>query len=224
MNQPLHPSRRAMLGLMTLGLALPALQGCFGVVVAGATVGVLAASDRRSLGVQTDDEAIELKAANRLSPDISKRSHINMTSYNRQVLLTGEVPDEATRARVADEIGRIENVQGVWNELAIAGNSSFGNRSNDTYITSKVKARFIDANQFAANRVKVVTEASVVFLLGIVTDREAKAAIQVARSTEGVRKVVNLLQIISDTEARRIDSNIANSASSTATSSSSNSQ
>lgn len=220
MNQPLHPSRRAMLGLMTLGLALPALQGCFGVAVAGATVGVLAASDRRSLGVQTDDEAIELKAANRLSPDISKRAHINMTSYNRRVLLTGEVPDEATRARVADEVGRIENVQGIWNELAIAGNSSFGNRSNDTYITSKVKARFIDANQFAANRVKVVTEASVVFLLGIVTDREAKAAIQVARSTEGVRKVVNLLQIISDTEARRIDSNISNSASSTATSNS----
>jgi len=135
------------------------------------------------------------------------------------VLITGEVPDEATKAKVAEEVSRIENVQGVWNELVVAGNSSLGARSNDAYITSKVKARFIDANQFAANHVKVVTEAGNVFLLGIVTDREAKAAIQVARNTEGVQKVINVMQIISDEEARRIDASLANSASSTATSS-----
>ncbi|MCX8145981.1 MAG: BON domain-containing protein [Azovibrio sp.] len=219
MNHSPLPHRRALLGLLGLGLTLPALQGCFGVAVAGATVGVLAAADRRSLGVQTDDEAIELKATSRLSKDIRDRAHVNFTSYNRRVLLTGEVPDEATKARVADEVSRIENVQGVWNELVVAGNSSLSSRSNDAYITSKVKARFIDANQFAANHVKVVTEAGTVFLLGIVTEREAQAAVQVARTTAGVRKVVNVMQIVSDAEARRIDASIANSASSTATSS-----
>lgn len=214
-----HPRRRALLGLATLGLSLPALQGCFGVAVAGATMGMLAAADRRSIGVQTDDEAIELKASNRLSPDIRDRSHINFTSYNRRLLLTGEVPDDATRTRVAEEVSRVENVQGVWNELVVAGNSSLTSRSNDTYITSKVKARFIDANQFAANHVKVVTEAGRVYLLGIVSEREAQAAIQVARNTEGVKRVVNVMQIISEAEVRRIDASIANSASSTAQSS-----
>ena len=218
--KPNHlPTRRSLLGLMSLGLALPALQGCFGVAVAGATVGVLAATDRRSVGVQTDDEAIELKAVGRLSKEIRDRTHINFTSYTRRVLLTGEVPDEATKAQVADEVSRIENVQGVWNELVVAGNSSLSARSNDAYITSKVKARFIDSNRFAVNHVKVVTEAGAVFLLGIVTDREAQAAIQVARNTAGVRKVINVMQIISDAEARRIDASLANSASSTATTS-----
>ena len=220
MNTQHPPRRRALLGLMSLGLALPALQGCFGVAVAGATVGVLAATDRRSLGVQTDDEGIELKASSRISKEIQGRVHINFTSYNRRVLLTGEVPDEAIKTQIAEETSRIENVQGVWNELVVAGNSSLSARSNDAYITSKVKARFIDSNQFAANHVKVVTEAGNVFLLGIVTDREAKAAIQVARNTAGVRKVVNVMQIVSDAEARRIDASLANSASSTATSSS----
>lgn len=223
MSAMLHSRRRALLGLVSLGLSLPALQGCFGVAVAGATVGMLAAADRRSIGVQTDDEAIELKASNRLSPDIRERSHINFTSYNRRLLITGEVPDEATRSRAADEVSRVENVQGVWNELVVAANSSLTARSNDTYITSKVKARFIDANQFAVNHVKVVTEAGSVYLLGIVTEREAQAAIQVARNTEGVKRVINVMQIISDAEARRIDASIANSASSTAQSRSSSS-
>ena len=221
MNQPLLPGRRSWLALATLSLALPALQGCFGVAVAGATVGALAVSDRRSIGVQTDDEAIELKAANRLSKEIRDRSHVNFTSYNRRVLLTGEVPDEATKARVAEETSRIENVQGVWNELVVGANSSLSTRSNDAYVTSKVKARFIDANQFGAHHVKVVTEAGTVFLLGIVSEREAKAAVQVARTTSGVRRVVNVMQVINDAEVRRIDASIANSASSTATSSSS---
>ncbi len=221
MTPPLLPGRRSWLALATLGLALPALQGCFGVAVAGATVGALAVSDRRSIGVQTDDEAIELKAANRLSKEIRDRSHVNFTSYNRRVLLTGEVPDEATKARVAEETSRIENVQGVWNELVVGANSSLSTRSNDAYVTSKVKARFIDANQFGAHHVKVVTEAGTVFLLGIVSEREAKAAVQVARTTSGVRRVVNVMQVINDAEVRRIDASIANSASSTATSSSS---
>jgi osmotically-inducible protein OsmY len=207
--------RRAFLGFAAMTLALPALQGCFGLVVAGATASVLAVTDRRSIGVQADDESIELKAFNRLSQSIKDKSHINFTGYNRRVLITGEVPDEATRARVSDEISRIENVQGVWNELVVAGNSTMVARSNDSYITSKVKARFVDMDKFSANHVKVVTEANTVFLLGIVNDREAGAAVQIARTTAGVRKVVNVMQIASDAEIRRIDASLANSASST---------
>ncbi|MDR2164719.1 MAG: BON domain-containing protein [Zoogloeaceae bacterium] len=207
--------RRAALGLVVAGLALPALQGCFGLFLGGATVGVLAIADRRSIGVQTDDETIELKAVARLSKDIKDKSHINFTSYNRRILLTGEVPDAATKARVTEEIKRIENVETVWNELVMAGNSSITSRTNDSYLTSKVKARFVDADQFSANHVKVVTEAGTVFLLGIVNNREAGAAIQIARTTQGVRKVVNIMQIGTDDEIRRIDASIANSATST---------
>jgi len=204
--------RRALIGLVTLGAAMPALQGCFGLALGGVTTGVLAVVDRRSIGVQTDDQSIELKASARLSKDLKEKSHINFTSYNRRVLLSGEVPDETTKARVQEEVRRIENVERVWNELTIAGNSTLTSRSSDSYVTSKVKARFIDANQFHANHVKVVTEAGVVFLLGIVNQREADAAIQVARTTQGVRKVINVMQIGTDEEIRRIDDSIANSA------------
>jgi osmotically-inducible protein OsmY len=216
MKHPHDSRRRAFLGLGLAGASLLALQGCFGLALVGATTGALAVSDRRSIGVQTDDEAIELKAVGRLSQSIKDKSHINFTSYNRRVLITGEVPDEATKARVADEVRRIENVQGFWNELVVAGNSTAAARANDTYVTSKVKARFVDADQFSAHHVKVVTEASTVFLLGIVNAREARAAVQVARTTAGVRRVVNVTQVASDEEIRRIDSSIANSASSTA--------
>ncbi|MDR3323328.1 MAG: BON domain-containing protein [Zoogloeaceae bacterium] len=214
-KSPAYPRRRAFLGLAAAGLTLPALQGCFGLALTGATMGVLAAVDRRSIGVQTDDEAIELKASARLSKDIKDKSHLNFTSYNRRVLITGEVPDAAFKSRVAEEVMRIENVQGVWNELVIAGNSSLASRTGDSYVTSKVKARFVDANQFTVSHVKVVTEAGAVFLLGIVNEKEAQAAIQVTRTTDGVRKVINLLQIASDAEIRRIEASLANSATST---------
>jgi osmotically-inducible protein OsmY len=216
MKHPYHPGRRAFLGLALAATILPALQGCFGLALVGATTGALAVSDRRSIGVQTDDEAIELKATGRLSQAIKDKSHINFTSYNRRVLITGEVPNEATKAKVADEVRRIENVQGIWNELTIAGSSTAVARTNDTYVTSKVKARFVDADQFSAHHVKVVTEAGTVFLLGIVNQREADAAIQIARTTSGVRRVINVMQITSGEEIRRIDSNIGNSATSNA--------
>jgi osmotically-inducible protein OsmY len=207
--------RRAFLGFAAAaaGLAL-SLQGCFGVLLGGATVGILAVADRRSIGAQADDEAIELKAFSRVSKPLADKSHLNFTSYNRRLLITGEVPDEATKLRVAEEVGRIENVQGLLNELVVSGNSSMASRSNDAYVTSKVKARFIEANQFAANHVKVVTEAGTVFLLGIVSKREALAAINIARTTDGVRKVVTVLQIPEDSEIQRIDASFANSATS----------
>ncbi|MDR2638080.1 MAG: BON domain-containing protein [Zoogloeaceae bacterium] len=206
---------RLVLIFTLLCAVLPVLQGCFGAALVGTTVGVLAVADRRSIGVQADDTAIELKVSGRLGKEISDVSHINVTSYNRRVLLTGEVPNETVRMRVAEEVARIENVQSVWNELVVAGNSSFASRSNDSYISSKVKARFIDANEFSAHHVKVVTEAGVVFLLGIVSKREADAAVQVARTTAGVRKVARFTLLVeSDEEIRRIDASLTNAASS----------
>ncbi|MDR1648054.1 MAG: BON domain-containing protein [Zoogloeaceae bacterium] len=216
MTHPLpSPSRRFFFAATAAAVTLPLLSGCFGLALTGATVGVLAVTDRRSLGVQTDDETIELKASARLSKDIKDKSHVNFTSYNRRVLLTGEVPDDATKTRVAEETRRVENVEAVWNELSVSGVSSLASRSNDTYVTAKMKGRFVDANTFSAHHVKVVTEAGIAYLLGIVNQREADAAIHVARTTQGVRKVVSVMQIGTDAEIRRIDASIANSADST---------
>jgi osmotically-inducible protein OsmY len=215
----MHPSKTLRRACLVLALAatLPVLQGCFGIALVGATTGALAVSDRRSIGAQTDDQAIELKASSRLTQSLKDVSHLNFTSYNRRVLLTGEVPNESVKAQVAEEVGRIENVQGIYNELVISGNSSLASRSSDSYVTSKVKARFIDADEFSANHVKVVTEAGTVFLLGIVNQREANAAVQVARTTSGVQKVVNVLKVESDAEIKRIENTLANSATSNTT-------
>jgi len=212
MKFSLRASVRPILLCLMLGLALPSLSGCFGVALVGAATGVKAITDRRSIGTQADDTAIELKAGNYLSQEVKESSNINLTSYNRRVLLTGEVPSEAIKTQVGNEIARIENVLNVWNELAVAGKSTLASRTNDSYITSKVKARFIDDNEVSAHHVKVITENGVVFLLGIVSRSEADAAIRVARTTSGVRKVVSVLTVESDEEIRRIESSLSNSA------------
>lgn len=188
-----------------LAVLLPALQGCFPLVAGGVAVGVLAATDRRTVGIQAEDEAIEWKIIDRAGTKFGNRVHINATSYNRKVLLTGEVPDEQTRAEIGEIASRVDNVNGIYNELQVGGNSSISARTTDSYITSVVKTRFVDAGRFAPNHVKVVTEAQVVFLLGIVNENEAKAAIQVARTTAKVNKVVNMLEIVSEAETRRLD-------------------
>ncbi len=197
--------KRLLLTLILGATALPALQGCFPVVATGVGSGVLAALDRRSLGTQTEDETIEWKASARLRENFGEKVHVNFTSFNRKVLLTGEAPSAEMKAEVERLTAAIPNVQGVYNEIAIGGASSFSARSNDAFVTSKVKARFVDANRFSANHVKVVTEAGAVFLLGLVTQREADAAIDVARTTAGVRKVVNVMEIISEAKARELD-------------------
>lgn len=194
-------NRRILILLATL---VPLLSGCFGAVAVGTGVGVLAYADRRTTETQVTDEGIELRAANRISEKFGSNTHVNVTSYNRTVLLTGEVPDAATKAEVEKIVAAVPNVKAISNELAIAGASSLASRSNDTYLTSKVKARFIDANQFAANHVKVVTEAGVVYLMGLVTQKEANAAVEIARTTGGVQKVVRVFEIISEAEAQRL--------------------
>lgn len=177
--------------------ALLALQGCAPAVVAtGAGVVALSANDRRTTGVQVEDQTIELKASNAISSKLGDQVHVNVTSFNRNVLLTGEAPNEALRAEVAKIATSVENVRLVTNEVAVAGISSFGSRSNDTYITSKVKARFVDGGDFSPDHVKVVTENGIVYLMGLVTRAEAEQATEITRTTGGVRKVVKVFEYI----------------------------
>jgi osmotically-inducible protein OsmY len=194
-----------IVGLLLSAALLPMLQGCFPVVAAGVTSGVLSSLDRRTVGAQTEDETIEWKASSRVREKVGEKAHVNYTSYDRKVLLTGEAPSAEIKAEIARIVSGIPNVLGVYNELAVSGLTSFSARSNDTYITSKVKGRFIDANKFNIVHVKVVTEASVVYLLGIVTQREVDAAVELARTTSGVTRVVNLMEVISEAKAKELD-------------------
>jgi osmotically-inducible protein OsmY len=189
--------------LILLAALVPVLSGCFGAAAVGVGAGALSFADRRTTEVQVTDEGIELRSGNRISEKYGSNTHVNVTSYNRTVLLTGEVPDAAAKANIEKIVAEVPNVKAISNELQIAGASTLTARSNDTYITSKVKARFIDANQFAANHVKVVTEAGVVFLMGLVTQKEANAAVETARTTGGVQKVVRVFETISDADANK---------------------
>jgi|694.fasta_scaffold13746_8 osmotically-inducible protein OsmY len=191
--------------LAALALCAPLLAGCFGTAAVGVGTGVLMLTDRRNPETFVSDEGMEIRAANRITEKYGDKVHVNVTSYNRMVLLTGEVPNEAAKADVEKLASGVPNVKSISNELAIAGPSSFGGRSNDSYITSKVKARFVDANKFSPNHVKVVTEAGVVFLLGMVTQAEANAAVEIARTTGGVQKVVRVFEIITPEQAKALD-------------------
>lgn len=189
--------------LILLAALVPVLSGCFGAAAVGVGAGALVFADRRSTETQVTDEGIELRAGNRISEKYGSNTHVNITSYNRTVLLTGEVPNAATKADVEKIVSEVPNVKAISNELQIAAASTLTARSNDTYITSKVKARFVDANSFAANHVKVVTEAGVVYLMGMVSQKEANAAVEIARTTGGVQKVVRVFEIISDADAAK---------------------
>lgn len=186
---------RLLLVLM-LGLSVPALQGCFPVVAGGAATGALMATDRRTSGIYIEDQAIELKVQNRLGEQLKDRIHANTTSFNLNVLLTGEAFNEATRNEAEAIAKSVPNVRHIYNELAIAPTSSFTARSEDSLITTKVKARMIDANKFQANHVKVITEAGVVYLMGMVNRQEAEDAVEIARTTSGVTKVVKLFEYL----------------------------
>ncbi|MDP1653035.1 MAG: BON domain-containing protein [Rhodocyclaceae bacterium] len=189
--------------LILLAALVPVLSGCFGAAAVGVGAGVLVFADRRQAETIVSDEGIEIRAGNRIAEKFGGNTHVNVTSYNRTVLLTGEVPDAAAKTAIEKIVSEVPNVKAVSNELQVAGASTLTARSNDTYITSKVKARFIDANKFSANHVKVVTEAGVVYLMGLVTQAEATAAVEVARTTGGVQKVVRVFEIISDAEAHK---------------------
>jgi len=180
----------AVIGASTL------LSGCVGLVVAGVAGTALVATDRRSVGAQADDEAIELKIGNNIGTGYGDRVHVNVTSYNGIVLLTGEVPTPELVTTITQIARTTAKVRTVHNELTVGPVSSVGSRTNDSYITSKVKARFVEANKFAPNHVKVVTERQVVYLMGLVRHDEADTAAQIAATTSGVVRVVKLFEYI----------------------------
>lgn len=182
--------------LFALAALLPSLQGCVP-VVAGAAVGtgVLIAEDRRSSGTYLDDQGIELKAGGRVS-DRQPAAHVNVTSFNRVVLLTGEAPTDAAKAEIGALVQEVAGVRVVQNELAVRPNSSTGARANDAAITTNVKARFVQAGKFQVNHVKVVTEANVVYLMGLVKRAEAGEAAKVAAGSKGVAKVVQVFEFL----------------------------
>jgi osmotically-inducible protein OsmY len=183
--------------LAALAALLPALwlAGCAPVLVGAGAAGALSMSeDRRSSGAQLDDQSIEWRASSRIGDRFGSKVHVNVTSYNRAALLTGEVPDERTRGEVESLVRGVPSVQGITNEMVVAEPTSLGSRTTDSFITSKIKTRFLDAGKFNALHVKVVTEAGVVYLLGVVTEKEADDAVEIARTTGGVRKVVKMFE------------------------------
>ncbi len=182
--------------LLLAAILCGTLSACAPAVVGGATAGGLAAADRRTSGAYVEDEAIEWKTNNRIKDMLGDKIHINVTSYNRNVLLTGEAIDESARGKAENLSKAVENVRNVTNELQIGGASSLTSRSNDAYLTTRVKSAFLTENRFPANYVKVVTESSVVYLMGIVTHKEADDAVEIARNTDGVQKVVKVFEYI----------------------------
>ena len=188
--------RRTVL-VAALGLALLQLQGCVPLIATGAGAGVLMATDRRTSGTYIEDQEIELRTANRIREAFpADNVHTNVNSFNRVVLLTGEVPDEVTKQKIYDIAKGVGNVRNVVNELVVGPTALLSARTNDAYITTKVKTRFVDAKRFPINAVKVTTENGVVYLMGLVTDQEGKDAAQIASTTVGVNKVVKMFEYV----------------------------
>ena len=180
------------------------LSACAPLVVGGAVMGGMMATDRRTTGTQVEDEGIELRAVNRIRETLGDRAHVNVTSFNRQVLLTGEVPTAQDRATVDQIVAGVNNVRSVVNDLAVMPPSTLSQRSTDTFITGKVRASLVDAQDISANSFKVVTERNTVYLMGRVSQREANRASDIARGVTDVRKVVRVFEIVSEEELRRI--------------------
>lgn len=197
--------RRPLVALALCAAVALTLQGCIGLVVGGAVMGTLAATDRRSLGAQTDDTAIALKGEGRAGKITGDLGRVAVTSFNRRVLLTGEVKNQQMKDEVAQQIKTIDNVQSIENDLVVAPVSSIGVRSNDALITGKVRAAFIDTKDLYVNAIKVQTDRGVVYLMGRVTQREGKLAAEVARNAaSNIKKVVKLFEYISEEELKEL--------------------
>ena len=205
MSMNLLNSRSMAGALGAIAVAVSVLtSACAPLLMGGAMVGgSLVAVDRRTAGTQLEDETIEFKAAAR-TRELSPAGHVNSTSYNRMLLITGEVPSEVDRNLLAQQLARVESVRSVVNELAVMGNTSITARSNDSIISAKVKASFVDAKDLQATAVKVVTERGTVFLMGRVTEREATRAADLARGVNGVQKVVRVFEMVSEAELAKM--------------------
>jgi osmotically-inducible protein OsmY len=194
--------KKVVLTAAVLVSLMASLQGCVAVVAGGMVAGAVASTDRRTLGAQTEDKAIAVKAETRMPQIVGDAGHVNVNSYNRKVLLTGEVRDEAMKRAVENEVRSITNVDNVINELEVAGPSSYTSRSSDTLITSKVKLSLADKKTVSANSFKVVTERGNVYLMGLVTQREGNIAAQVAQGVSGVMRVTKIFEYISEEDLR----------------------
>ena len=180
------------------------LSACAPLLFGGAAVGALMATDRRTSGAQIEDEGIELRSASRVRDSLVDRAHVNITSYNRQVLLTGEVPTAQDKQLVEQIVSRVDNVRSIVNELAVLGNTSLAQRSSDSLVTGKVKAAMVDAKDLFANAFKVVTERGTTYLMGRVSQREGDRATEIARGTSGVLKVVRIFETVGDEELKQL--------------------
>jgi len=207
----IYASKKLLVLILASATLAASLSACGVILVGGA---VMVAIDRRTTGTQLEDQNIELRAASRVADSLGDRGHVNIVSYNRRVLLTGEVPSVQDRERVEQIASSQENVKWVVNELAVQGNSTLLQRSNDSLITGRVKAALLDTKDLNVNAFKVVTERGIVYLMGRVTQREADRATEVARATSGVQKVVRVFELITEDELRALAPPPASAASS----------
>ena len=199
----LRVQKRVALLLAVVSLA-GALSACAPLMIGGAFVSGMMASDRRTPGSQVEDEGIELRANSRINESLGERVHVNVTSYNRQVLLTGETPTEQDKQLVERVVTGVENVRSIVNELGVLGSSTLTQRASDSLVTGKVKASLLDAKDLSSNAFKVVTERGAVYVMGRVTQREATRATEIISGTGGEMKVVRILEIISEDELKAL--------------------
>jgi osmotically-inducible protein OsmY len=197
-------ARRLCLHTVLAATLVAGLSACAPLMVGGAMMTSFVAVDRRTAGAQLEDEGIERRAVSRIETNVGDRVHVNVTSYNRQMLLTGEVPNEQDKQLVEQVVSRIDNVRAIINELTVLGHSTLGQRSSDALVTGRVKSNLIDAKDLYSSAFKVVTERGTTYLLGRVTLREADRATEIVRSTDGVQKVVRLFEIITEEDLQQL--------------------
>ncbi|NYE24382.1 BON domain-containing protein [Pigmentiphaga litoralis] len=199
-HTPLLTLARPIAVALAIATGALAVGGCIPIIMGGAVMGTFAATDRRTMGNQVEDQSIELKSSNRISGRYGDKGHVVINAYNRKVLLTGEVPNDAAKADAELQASTIENVRSVINELQVGPPSSLTTRSNDTLITGKVKASLIDAKDLFANAFLINTQRGTVYLMGRVTEREGKRAASIAAGVSGVTKVVKVFDYITEAE------------------------
>ena len=190
--------------LIAAALCVASMSACVPLMVGGAVTGAIVAVDRRSSGAQLDDQGIELRAANRLRDNLGNRARVSVTSYNRRVLLTGEAASESVKAEAEAIVKALDNVEVIYNELAITNSPSLTEKASDALLTSRVKAGLVEIKEISMNSFKVVSERNVVYLMGRVTQKESDMATEVARTTKGAERVVRVMEILTPEELMRL--------------------
>lgn len=216
-NNRIRQAVLSAVALSTVALSTPLLTGCPAVIGVTAVTAATSAVDRRTVGTQVEDRTIQLKASSELMSKIGDAAHVNVTVYNRMILLTGEAPDETLRNKAEGAVSNITNLRSIVNDIQVAGKSSLTSRSNDALITGKVKAALLDAQDISASAFKVTTERGSVYLMGLVTEREVDRAARIASAVGGVQKVIKVVELISETELENMHKSGANGGSSNET-------